>query len=64
MVQRMLQLSDLDPDYKAFNIWQMRNCADCNAPDPCELRRETLKKYESGQGPQVPLHCPSKVGGT
>lgn len=63
MVSSLLQMSDLDPDYKKFNIWQMRSCADCSAPDPCIIRRGILKEYESGKGSEVPIHCQSKAGG-
>lgn len=32
--------------FEPFNIWQMRNCAACPAPGPCDKRDEYLKAFE------------------
>lgn len=48
-------------DFTPFNVWQMRNCAGCAVPEPCERRASYVKVFEE-QGPVALIdNCPKKV---
>ena len=50
-----------DPQYTPFNLWQMRNCAACSIPEPCEKRRIFLEKFERNGSIALIKECPEKV---
>lgn len=53
--------AELIADWLPFNIWQMKNCARCARPDPCEIRRAYMENYETLGASALIFECKRKV---
>jgi hypothetical protein len=48
-------------DFTPFNVWQMRNCAGCAVPEPCERRASYVKVFGEKGSIALIRECPLKV---